>query len=271
MIFYDFCDYWLHRVSHQSAIFWAAHVVHHQSQCFNLSTALRQESFYPIMGWYFYLPLALVGIPPEQFAIAGIVVLYYQFWIHTEHIGKLGWFDKVFSSPSNHRVHHAINNRYIDKNFGAILIVWDRLFGTFQEEDKAEPCIYGTVEPLNSWNPIWSIGSVFYGLCIRAYRSKSWKDKIQVFLRAPDWLPHDNELEKKSTLQRQDLYNPAMNIKQKISACILFLLIIFADFIFVWYADDLSMLIKVSMLLFNLLGLWIIGLVMSMNRGNLKV
>ncbi|MBV8467700.1 MAG: sterol desaturase family protein, partial [Burkholderiales bacterium] len=104
IVLFDFCDYWLHRMGHESAIFWAAHVVHHQSQEFNFSTALRQESTVALLGWVFYAPMAIVGVPPEEFAIAGLVVLLYQFWIHTEHVGKLGWFDRVFSSPSNHRV-----------------------------------------------------------------------------------------------------------------------------------------------------------------------
>ena len=133
IVLFDFCDYWLHRAGHEIAILWAAHVVHHQSEDFNLSTALRQESFVPLLGWVFYVPMALLGVPPEQFALAGLIVLLYQFWIHTEHIGKLGWFDRLFSSPSNHRVHHAINPQYINKNYGGMLVIWDRLFGTFAE------------------------------------------------------------------------------------------------------------------------------------------
>ncbi len=264
MILFDFCDYWLHRVSHQSAIFWAAHVVHHQSQCFNFSTALRQESFYPIVGWFFYLPMAVAGVPPEQYAIAGFVVLAYQFWIHTEHIGKLGWLDKVLTTPSNHRVHHAINDRYINKNYGAMLIIWDRLFGTFIEENEDEPCIYGTKEPLNSWNPIWSIISVFYGLCVKAGQTKSWKNKFLVFLKAPDWQPynHKNVVDDQNS-NSQALYNPGMTLFQKVAACILLSFVILGDVVFTWYADDLSAMIKISVLIFNLLGLWMIGMMMS--------
>ena len=156
VLLYDFCDYWLHRVSHESALFWAAHVVHHQSRHFNLSTALRQESAYALSGWMFFLPLAVIGVPPAQFAIAGIVVLFYQFWIHTEHIGSLGVLDRWLSTPSNHRVHHATNDRYLDRNYGAILVIWDRLFGTFEPE--SEPCIYGTKVPLVGWDPLRAVG-----------------------------------------------------------------------------------------------------------------
>jgi alkylglycerol monooxygenase len=155
VLLFDFCDYWLHRAGHESAVFWAAHSVHHQSQQFNFSTALRQESMVAFLGWAFYLPMAVVGVPPEQFGIAGLIVLVYQFWIHTEHIGKLGWFDRVFSSPSNHRVHHAVNDGYVDRNYGGMLVVWDRMFGTFAEEN--ERCVYGTRKALASFDPVRAI------------------------------------------------------------------------------------------------------------------
>lgn len=159
---FDFCDYWLHRLGHEIAILWAAHVVHHQSEDFNLSTALRQESFVPLLGWIFYVPMALLGVSPQQFALAGLIVLVYQFWIHTEHIGKLGWFDRIFSSPSNHRVHHATNPQYINKNYGGLLIIWERLFGTYAEENEA--CIHGTRTPLRSWDPVWAVTSGYAAL-----------------------------------------------------------------------------------------------------------
>ncbi len=142
LVFYDFCYYWLHRAGHETAIFWAAHVVHHQSQDYNLSTALRQTSSGALLGWIFYLPMAMAGVPPLVFGVVALIDLLYQFWVHTEHVGKLGWFDRWFCSPSNHRVHHAVNDRYLDRNYGGILIIWDRLFGSFKEED--EKCVYGT-------------------------------------------------------------------------------------------------------------------------------
>jgi len=132
LVFYDFCYYWLHRAGHVVALFWAAHVVHHQSQHYNLSTALRQTSSGALFGWVFYLPMAVAGVPPLIFGIVALIDLLYQFWVHTEQVGKLGWFDRVFCSPSNHRVHHAVNDPYIDKNYGGILMLWDRMFGTFQ-------------------------------------------------------------------------------------------------------------------------------------------
>jgi alkylglycerol monooxygenase len=154
LLLYDFCYYWLHRMSHEVNVLWAAHVVHHQSEDYNLSTALRQTSSGALFGWVFYVPMAVLGFPLEVFAVVALIDLLYQFWVHTQQIGKLGWFDRVFVSPSNHRVHHAVNDVYLDKNYGGILIVWDRLFGTFIEERDAETIVYGTRSPLRSWNPL---------------------------------------------------------------------------------------------------------------------
>ena len=141
LIAYDFFYYWNHRIDHEVGIFWAAHVVHHQSEAFNLSTALRQPSSAVLLGWIFYLPMAIAGVPPLVFVAVGLIDLLYQFWIHTELVGKLGWFDRVFASPSNHRVHHGVNDKYLDKNYGGILILWDRLFGTY--EDEVEAPVFG--------------------------------------------------------------------------------------------------------------------------------
>ncbi len=187
LVFYDFCYYWHHRAGHEVALLWAAHVVHHQSQDYNLSTALRQTSSGALLGWLFYLPMAVAGVPPLVFGVVALVDLLYQFWVHTEQVGKLGGFDRWFCSPSNHRVHHAVNDRYVDRNYGGILIVWDRLFGSFQEED--EPCVYGTRKPLNSWDPLWANGEVYWQLCRDAWRARRWSDKLRVWFKPPGWRP----------------------------------------------------------------------------------
>ena len=127
LLAYDFCYYWLHRMGHEVQIFWAAHGVHHSSEEYNLSTALRQTATGSLFGWLFYLPMAVVGVPPLVFAGVGLIDLLYQFWVHTRQVGKLGWFDRVFCSPSNHRVHHGQNDYCIDRNYGGILVLWDRL------------------------------------------------------------------------------------------------------------------------------------------------
>ncbi|MBS0396629.1 MAG: sterol desaturase family protein [Proteobacteria bacterium] len=191
LIAYDFLYYWYHRLGHEVNVLWAAHVVHHQSEEYNLSTALRQTSSGFLLGWVFYLPLALAGVPPEVFLGVGLIDLLYQFWIHTEQIGSLGAFDRIFASPSNHRVHHAVNERYLDRNYGGILILWDRLFGTFQPELPAERCVYGTRDPLRSWNPLWANLHTYAVLWRDCVGTRRWGDKLKVFWARPGWRPAD--------------------------------------------------------------------------------
>jgi alkylglycerol monooxygenase len=154
LVIYDFFYYWKHRANHEVRIMWAGHITHHNSEFFNLSTALRQSSTTFLFDWIFYLPMAVVGVPPEMFVGVALIDLLYQYWVHTELIGKLGWFDRIFVSPSNHRVHHGQDDYCLDKNYGGILIVWDRLFGTFEDE-RDEPISYGVRTQLASVNPVW--------------------------------------------------------------------------------------------------------------------
>ncbi|HET6431508.1 sterol desaturase family protein [Dyella sp.] len=191
LLLYDLLYYWLHRMGHEVNILWAAHVVHHQSEQYNLSTALRQTSTGGLLGWIFYLPMALLGYPLEVFVAVALIDLLYQFWVHTEQVGKLGWFDRVFCSPSNHRAHHAVNDRYLDKNYGGILILWDRLFGTFVEEDERDPPVYGTRSPLRSLNPLWANAEVYWSTWQDARRAARWRDRLQIWLRPPGWRPAD--------------------------------------------------------------------------------
>ncbi|MCE2677223.1 MAG: lysoplasmalogenase family protein [Burkholderiaceae bacterium] len=191
LVLYDFCYYWYHRASHEVAFFWGGHVVHHQSQHYNLSTALRQTTSGVAIGWVFYLPMAVLGVPPLVFGIVALIDLLYQFWVHTEHVGKLGWFDRWFCSPSNHRVHHAVNDVYVDRNYGGIWVVWDRLFGSFKEEDEREPCVYGTRASLNSWDPLWANWQVYSGLLHDSWHASRWSDKWRVWWRRPGWRPED--------------------------------------------------------------------------------
>ena len=191
LLAYDFLYYWLHRAGHEVNILWAAHVVHHQSEHYNLSTALRQTGSGVLLGWLFYLPMALAGIPTEVFVVVALIDLLYQFWVHTEQVGRLGWFDRVFCSPSNHRAHHAVNERYLDRNYGGILIVWDRMFGTFVEEDDADPPVYGTRAPLRSWNPLWANAEVYWAAAKDLWHARRWRDKLLVWLKPPGWRPAD--------------------------------------------------------------------------------
>jgi len=189
IIVFDFCDYCFHRTEHESAIFWASHVIHHQSKHYNFSVALRQVSTEPLLGFVFYLPLAVLGMPPAQLALTVLIILFYQFWIHTEHIGKLGWFDYIFDSPSNHRVHHAINPQYLDKNYGGFLMIWDHMFDTYEPE--VEPCIYGTKKPFNSIDPIWTILTEYVNIFNAVKNSQGLVNKLRCIFKPPGWASAD--------------------------------------------------------------------------------
>ncbi|MFJ4197364.1 sterol desaturase family protein [Pseudomonas sp. NPDC089534] len=188
---YDFCYYWLHRMGHERNILWAAHSVHHQSEDYNLSTALRQTSTGFLLSWIFYLPMALAGVPLPVFVSVAALNLLYQFWVHTRHIPKLGWFEWFFVTPSNHRAHHAQNALYMDRNYGGVFILWDRLFGSFQEEDDNEPVIFGVTTPLASWNPLWANLQFYAQLWDDARRTRSKWDKLRIWFMRTGWRPAD--------------------------------------------------------------------------------
>ncbi len=188
---WDFCYYWFHRFSHEISILWAAHAVHHQSEDYNLSTALRQTSTGFLFGWIFYLPLFLIGFPLEVLIAVNAISLIYQFWVHTQVVRRLGVLDFVLVTPSNHRVHHAQNERYIDKNYGGTLILWDRMFGTFEDEHDDEPVVFGVRKPLASWNPFWANLQVYDYLLFDARKTAHWRDKIGVWFRRTGWRPAD--------------------------------------------------------------------------------
>jgi len=190
-VLYDFCYYWLHRLGHERNVLWAAHSVHHQSEEYNLTTALRQTSSGFIFSWLFYLPLALVGVPPLVFITVASLNLLYQFWVHTRHIPKLGWLEWVLITPSNHRVHHAQNPAYLDRNYGGVFILWDRLFGTFKEEDPAEPVVFGVTTPLASWNPLWANLQFYAQLWHDARHTASLWDKLRIWFMPTGWRPAD--------------------------------------------------------------------------------
>ncbi len=183
----DFVYYWWHRMSHEVNLLWAAHVVHHQSEDYNLAVALRQAVLTAFTILPFHFPLALVGVPPLVFATVYALSTLYQFWIHTQLVprvgGPLGW---VLNLPHHHRVHHAINPRYLDKNYAATLIVWDRLFGTFEEE--VEPCVYGVTKPIRSFNPLWAQVEYFFQMG-RMMRAASGLEKLRVVVASPAWKP----------------------------------------------------------------------------------
>lgn len=181
----DFFYYWFHRWSHECALGWFSHVVHHQSEDYNLSVALRQDAWQPFFSLWFMLPLAVVGIDPSTFASAYGFMIVYQFWIHTRFITTLGPLEWVLNTPSHHRVHHGIDPQYLDKNYAGVFIVWDRLFGTFEPERRAPS--YGTVAPLESYNPIWAHLQYGVKLAQKAAAQDGALGAIQAIVRGPGW------------------------------------------------------------------------------------
>ncbi len=191
-IAYDFCYYWNHRFGHEMNILWAAHVIHHSSEEYNLTTALRQTGT-SFLSFVFYLPLALVGFDPLMIITVGALNLVYQFWVHTRHVGKLGWFEWFFVTPSNHRGHHAQNTVYIDKNYGGVFILWDRLFGTYQEELDHDKPIFGIRGAVKSWNPLWVNLQVYSQLFSDARQTNNLWHKFTIWFRRTGWRPPDVE------------------------------------------------------------------------------
>ncbi len=272
LVMYDFCYYWYHRAGHVVALFWAAHVVHHQSQHYNLSTALRQTSSGFLFGWVFYLPMAIIGVPPLIFGIVLLIDLLYQFWVHTEQVGTLGWFDRVFCSPSNHRVHHAVNDPYIDKNYGGILILWDRLFGTFQEEH--EPCVYGTRGALNSWDPLWANVDVYWALARDSWHTPRWADKLRIWFKPPGWQSADMERANPKppfTLDAVHTFNPPLTTPQRWFAVLQFLLAMAAVLAFLWHADAMPLADAAIWCAGVASGLWAVGRFLQSKLSMLEV
>ena len=211
ILLYDFLYYWFHRISHERQFFWGSHVVHHQSEDYNLSTALRQTSTSFLTTWVFYIPCFFLGMPISMFVSIASAHLIYQFWVHSQHIPKLGVFEWLMVSPSNHRVHHAQNADYIDKNYGGLLIIWDRLFGTYKAEDEKQQAIYGIRVPLQSWNPIWANLHIFAGMLRDIWHTNRWSDKFRVLWSKTGWHPEDMVKrfpEQKSDLEQFEKYNP---------------------------------------------------------------
>lgn len=185
----DFFYYWAHRMSHEINLFWGGHVVHHQSEDYNFSVALRQGSFQILWTFAFYLPLAIVGFKPVDFVFVSALVTVYQFWIHTETIKKMGWFELIFNTPSHHRVHHGRDPKYIDKNHAGVFIIWDKLFGTFQQEE--EKPTYGITKPVNSWNPVWVNLDHYFQMFSQIRTIKGFRNKVKFLFYKPGWLPNE--------------------------------------------------------------------------------
>jgi alkylglycerol monooxygenase len=190
----DFKGYWVHRWSHKINFFWNKHAIHHSSEDFNLACALRQSvSHFVDLFFFFLIPAAFLGVPKTIIEIVAPLHLFVQFWYHTELIHKMGFLEKILVTPSHHRVHHAVNIEYMDKNLSEVFIVWDKLFGTFQEELPNVPPVYGISRPARTWNPIKINFQHFSLLLSDAIRTKNWKDKFQIWWKPTGWRPADVE------------------------------------------------------------------------------
>ena len=237
----DLCYYAFHRAAHRVNFLWAGHIVHHQSEDYNLSTALRQSWFVGLFVWLFYLPLAVIGFPTVMYLVAVTLNTLYQFWIHTRAIRSLGPLEAVLNTPSHHRVHHGIDPRYIDRNYAGMFIVWDRLFGTFERE-KEEP-VYGTVKPLASFNPWWANVEDWVRIGRMARATRRLRDKILVWFMPPEWRPEDlggrvviPEVDRRTYQKHAAPSRPGRDLYVVVS----FGLIVVAATAFLWFADRLS-------------------------------
>lgn len=187
MTSWDFAYYWQHRTDHEVRLLWAYHVNHHSSERYHLVTALRQ-SWTPWPAVLFYPPLVLLGVQPRMVIVAWGLNLIYQFWVHTEVIGRMpGWFEYVFNTPSHHRVHHGSNPQYLDRNYGGIVILWDRLFGTFAPE--VEPVVYGLTTNIRTYNPLVIAFHEYAAMLGDLRRARSWSERLGVLFRRPGWRP----------------------------------------------------------------------------------
>jgi len=186
----DFAYYWAHRMSHEINLFWGGHVVHHQSEDYNFTVALRQSSFQTIWTFFFYLPLAVIGFNTIDFVLMAGLTTVYQFWIHTPYIKKLPQpIEYIFNTPSHHRVHHGRNPKYIDRNHAGVFIVWDKMFGTFQEEEETPT--YGITKPINSWNPVWANFEHYFWMSREIRSIPGLRNKILYLFKKPGWLPKE--------------------------------------------------------------------------------
>ena len=230
-IAYDFFYYWMHRISHERQIFWASHVAHHQSEEYNLSTALRQTGTGFLISWVFYIPLFLIGVPSYVMVSVASINLIYQFWVHTRHIPKLGWYEYIFVTPSNHRVHHAQNDLYIDRNYGDVFIIWDRIFKTFQEENENEECIYGIRGSIQTFDPIKANLHIYSKIFKDISYSLTFSNIIKVLTAKTGWSPDGNlqaSSTKKFNKSEFKKHNPETSTFIKVYALVQFLCMSFA-------------------------------------------
>lgn len=264
IVLFDFLFYWAHRWSHELNFWWGAHVVHHSSEEYNLSVALRQSWLHNIMAFVIFVPLPLLGFDPSVFLIAGSAHTLYQFWIHTKTIQKMPkWFEAVFNTPSHHRVHHGVNPKYIDKNHAGVFIIWDKLFGTFQAEE--EEVVYGITSPLKSWNPVWA-NIHYYVELVKASRAMKFIDKLRLIVARPGWRPDymGGTIPIPEPDENRSLYNAtAVGKWLNLYVLVQFVLILAGLCTFMYFFHELSWLYRITFFGVLILSTMICGAIME--------
>lgn len=255
----DFFYYWSHRFSHRVNVAWSGHGVHHQSEEYNLSVALRQSAFQVFFTWFFYLPLAVLGFSKAWYVSVSSFVTMYQFWIHTRFIKTLGPLEWVLNTPSHHRVHHAINGSYIDKNYAGTLIIWDRMFGSFVKEEH--PCVYGTVKPLSSFNPVWAQFALFSNN-LASLKNHQGFNKVKALLAPPGW-PDSLEVPE---VPRQTKYVVPLSRGTRVYATVLFSILVACGLLFIDRYPQLSFQHASISLVLVLLGFLSLGFILDQKK-----
>ncbi len=224
---YDFFYYWGHRLAHNVNFMWSGHLPHHQSEEYNLSVALRQGALQDTLNFPVFIPMAIMGCPIEVFATTLLLNKFFQFWIHTRAIGRVPFIEGILNTPSAHRVHHAVNPIYVDKNHGGFIMLWDKLFGTWSEERKEEPCVFGVRKPYRSWNPLFAHIDWWSRLWKDAVNTQHWTDKIKLWFMPTGWRPADvqhSDPWEQYDIDQYQKYNPKVNTLRTISSLALFAL-----------------------------------------------
>ena len=259
-VLFDFIFYWAHRWGHEVNIFWGAHIVHHQSEHYNLSVALRQSWFHNLLSFWMFLPIPLFGIDPIVFLGANAFNTLYQFWIHTELIGKLGPLEWIFNTPSAHRVHHSTNPQYLDKNYGGLFIIWDRIFGTYQEEIEAP--VYGITTPLKSWNPIWA-NVHFYVEIWEAWKQKSLGMKLKIlFWEGPSQLGKWLTIKAATQLEKAQ----QLRLNTQVYIVLQFSILMLGTVAFMAFFDELSMGYRLGFLSLMIWTMWSISALLEKKK-----
>ena len=268
LLLYDFLYYWVHRTGHEVNLFWAAHITHHSSEEFNISTAMRQASTGFYFKWVFYIPLAILGIPLQVFIIIGLIDLLYQVWVHTQLVGRLGWLELFLVTPSNHRVHHGQNDYCIDRNYGGIFPIWDRLFGTYADEREEEPIVYGIRKPLGSWNPVWSNLHYYLTIVEKVKSTSLWNERLMAVFGDPAWTPSGVVVEETPSPTKETYEKFSSSTPWKIKFSGMLTTFIFASFLLFYLGTKNQMSLSYQMIwvAMAVLILGIVGSVWSSSR-----